>query len=54
MVCKYTKGKTLDKALKITTKRIIKYLGLPKYKWHCTEMAVEALRMAIRRYRKDE
>jgi len=54
MVCKYTKGKTLDKALKITTKRIIKYLGLPKYKHHCAEMAIAALNMVIRRYRKDE
>ncbi|MDP3043353.1 MAG: iron-sulfur cluster assembly scaffold protein [bacterium] len=43
------KGKTLDEALKITKDKIVKDLGgLPPVKIHCSMLAVEALRKAIK------
>jgi nitrogen fixation NifU-like protein len=45
------KGKTLEEALKITEQDIIEALdGLPKIKYHCSNLGVTALRKAIQDY----
>ncbi|HCC60214.1 MAG: iron-sulfur cluster assembly scaffold protein [Candidatus Staskawiczbacteria bacterium RIFOXYC1_FULL_37_43] len=42
------KGKTINRALKITKDNVIKSLGgLPKIKYHCSVLAVDALTEAI-------
>ena len=47
------KGKILDEALKITKDQIVKNLGgLPYVKVHCSMLGVEALRKAIKEFRK--
>jgi len=47
------KGKTLDKALKITKDEIVKDLGgLPAQKIHCSMLGIEALHQAINKYLK--
>ncbi len=52
-MCKLAKGKTLDKALKITAKDIAKELGdLPPQKFHCSVLGTDALKKAIEDYRK--
>lgn len=45
------KGKTIKQALKITKDNIVKELGgLPKIKYHCSILAVDALHEAIKDY----
>lgn len=45
------KGKTIKDALKITKDNIVKSLGgLPKIKYHCSVLAVDALKSAIDDY----
>ena len=47
------KGKTLDEALEIDAKMIDDFLGtLPKHKFHCSVLGHDALREAIKNYRK--
>lgn len=47
------KGKSLEEAMKIKNEDVLKALGgLPAIKLHCSVLAVEALRKAIRDYRK--
>ena len=47
------KGKTLDEALKISAEDIDNYLGkLPKHKFHCSILGHDALKEAIKNYRK--
>lgn len=44
-------GKTLEEAMKITPKALRDFIGrTPRKTWHCTNLAVEALGMAIRNY----
>ena len=46
------KGKTLDEALKITRDDVANELGgLPAIKMHCSNLAADALREAIKEYR---
>jgi len=46
------KGKTIDKALKITKDQIVKDLvDLPPIKVHCSMLGVEALHEAINKYK---
>jgi nitrogen fixation NifU-like protein len=53
MICELAKGKTLDKALKISFKDISKSLGiLPPLKIHCAQLVTEALRKAIEKYKR--
>ena len=47
------KGKSIKKASKITKKEIVKALGgLPHKKIHCSVLAADALKNAIKDYRK--
>lgn len=51
MVTDLAKGKTLDKALKITRKNVADELeGLPPVKMHCSNLAADALHEAIKNY----
>ncbi|MBN1263683.1 MAG: iron-sulfur cluster assembly scaffold protein [Candidatus Pacebacteria bacterium] len=49
------KGKTLTRALKISNREIVEELdGLPRTKLHCSVLAAEALKKAIRNYQGNE
>jgi len=51
MICELVKGKKLDEALKVSFKDISSSLGeMPPLKIHCAQLAVEALRIAIKNY----
>ena len=51
MTCEMAKGKTLEEALTITPSLVAKELeGLPKNKFHCSNLGAQALRKAIRDY----
>ena len=51
MVSEMAKGKTLEEALTITPSSVAKELeGLPKQKFHCSNLGAQALHKAIRDY----
>jgi nitrogen fixation NifU-like protein len=51
-ITEMAKGKSLDEAMKITNKDIVKVVeGLPPQKLHCSVLAADALHKAIRDYR---
>lgn len=51
IVTDLAKGKTIKQALKINNKKIVKSLGgLPVHKFHCSLLAIDALRAAINDY----
>ncbi len=51
MVSEMATGKTLEEALTITPSSVAKELeGLPKQKFHCSNLGAQALRKAIRDY----
>ena len=51
MVTELVKGKTVDGALKISNRAVVKALGgLPHIKMHCSVLAEEALKSAINDY----
>jgi len=51
MVSEMAKGKTLEEAMKITPKSVADELdGLPKQKFHCSNLGAQALRKAIKDY----
>lgn len=51
MMTEMVKGKTVDEALKLTNKEVVDALGgLPPVKIHCSVMAEEAIRAAIKDY----
>ncbi|HDI02780.1 MAG TPA: iron-sulfur cluster assembly scaffold protein [Candidatus Aenigmarchaeota archaeon] len=53
MVSEMVKGKTIEEALKLTNKDVLKELGnLPPVKIHCSLLGVEALQEAIYDYMK--
>jgi len=53
MVTELAKGKTLDEAIKITRGDVAENLdGLPKIKMHCSNLAADGLRAAIKDYLK--
>ena len=55
MITQLAKGKTTEKAKKITIKDVAKSLkGLPPLKMHCSELATEALKKAIKDYEKNK
>ena len=54
MTTELAKGKTLDKAKKITREDVAKHLnGLPPAKMHCSNLAADALHKAIENYEKN-
>lgn len=51
MVSDMVKGKTLEEALQVTPSMVAKELeGLPKNKFHCSNLGAQALRKAIKNY----
>jgi len=51
MVTEMAKGKTLEEAMKITKEMVAQELGgLPPIKMHCSNLAADALRAAIKDY----
>jgi nitrogen fixation NifU-like protein len=53
MTTELAKGKTLDEAMKITRASVADSLGgLPKVKMHCSNLAADALHVAIENYRE--
>jgi len=51
MVSEMVKGKALEEALAVTPAMVAKELeGLPKNKYHCSNLGAQALRKAIRDY----
>jgi len=55
MVTELVKGKTIDKALKISNKAVAEALGgLPPIKMHCSVLAEDALKSAIEDYLKKQ
>jgi len=51
VVTDLAKGKTLQQALKIDSNKVVKSLGgLPEIKYHCSLLAVDALKKAINDY----
>ncbi|MAF20533.1 MAG: iron-sulfur cluster assembly scaffold protein [Parcubacteria group bacterium] len=51
MITELAKGKTLAQASKITFQDVVGELGeLPPVKMHCADLAVKALRKAIKKY----
>ncbi|MFH1500991.1 MAG: iron-sulfur cluster assembly scaffold protein [archaeon] len=54
MITQLAKGKSLDEASKITREEIAKNLkGLPPIKMHCSNLAADALKKAIKDYQKE-
>ena len=55
MITEIAKGKTLDKASNITRDDVAKSLdGLPPIKLHCSNLAADALREAIKNYQEKQ
>jgi nitrogen fixation NifU-like protein len=53
MVTEMVKGRSIDDALKVTNKAVVEALGgLPPVKLHCSVLAEEALRSALKDYYK--
>ncbi len=53
MVSEMAKGKTLEEAVKITPSLVAEELqGLPKNKYHCSNLGAQALHEAMRDYAK--
>ncbi|MBN1644498.1 iron-sulfur cluster assembly scaffold protein [Candidatus Woesearchaeota archaeon] len=51
LLCELAKGKTIDKAMKITKQDLVELLGgLPAPKLHCSLLAIDALHKAIEDY----
>ncbi len=51
MATELVKGKTVDEALAVTNKQVVEALGgLPAHKLHCSVLAEESIRAAIKDY----
>ena len=51
MATELIKGKTIDEALAVTNKQVVEALGgLPAYKLHCSVLAVESIKSAVKNY----
>ena len=51
IITEMVKGKTIKEAMKIKKEDVVKSLGgLPKIKYHCSVLAIDALRKAIEDY----
>ncbi len=51
LATEWVKGKTLDEAEKIRNTEIAQYLSLPPVKIHCSVLAEDAIKAAIKDYR---
>jgi nitrogen fixation NifU-like protein len=55
MITDLAKGKTLEEALKISRNDVAEALeGLPPIKMHCSNLAADALREAIKNYKENK
>lgn len=53
-LCRIVKGKTIEQAEQITNKDILDYIGeVPALKVHCSVLGEEALKQAIKYYKKN-
>lgn len=52
LASEWVKGKTLDEALKIRNTQIAEELALPPAKIHCSILAEDAIKAAVRNYRE--
>ena len=52
LVTEWVKGKTVDQAQEITNKEIAQELSLPPVKIHCSVLAEDAIKAAIRDFRE--
>ena len=51
MATKLIKGKTIEEALAVTNKQVVDALGgLPAYKLHCSVLAEESIKAAVKDY----
>ena len=51
MATELIKGKTIDEALAVTNKQVVDALGgLPAYKLHCSVLAEESIKSAVKDY----
>ena len=51
MATELTKGKTIEEALAVTNKQVVDALGgLPAYKLHCSVLAEESIKAAVKDY----
>ena len=51
MATEMIKGKTIDEALAVTNKQVVEALGgLPAHKLHCSVLAEESIKSAVRDY----
>ena len=51
MTTELIKGKTVDEALAVTNKQVVDALGgLPAYKLHCSVLAEESIKAAVKNY----
>lgn len=54
MVTELVKGKSIDDALKVSKDQVAEALdGLPPAKMHCSNLAADAIKNAIEKYRSD-
>ena len=51
LVTEWVKGKTFEEAMEITNKEIADYLSLPPVKIHCSVLAEDAIKAAIKDYK---
>ena len=52
LVTEWVKGKTLDQALEIKNAQIAEELALPPVKIHCSILAEDAIKAAVKNYRE--
>mmetsp|Transcript_23551 Transcript_23551/g.26121 ORF Transcript_23551/g.26121 Transcript_23551/m.26121 type:complete len:166 (+) Transcript_23551:43-540(+) len=52
LATEWIKGKTIEEALEIKNQQIAKHLSLPPVKRHCSMLAEDAIRSAIRNYKQ--
>ena len=55
MMTRVVKGLTIDEAEKVSWKEIVEKLGgLPEVKYHCSNLAVDTLKKALKNYRENK
>lgn len=54
LATEWVKGRTLDEALEIKNIEIVKELNLPPVKIHCSVLAEDAIKAAIRDYQQKQ